>query len=323
MAAPVAAQTTVGAPGLVGQSACGNGYTYNVVGNHLAVNANVINGAGNQSIFTNNFFGVTYTFLRNRVDGDSPATSFPLKLRLLNSKTGAQASETDLGTVTATNAVDRANNQFSVSAKTPYTAIYYADVAGLGAANPINTLCFMTGGTYTIENAGSSNFINRVWKLFGDDRDVPQTCGPNGNGDCCTVAGQLGTDSEIRARATAKLNSIFGSESNYMQITSTSTCDDKCDERFPRSDSASMRAKNACYDQCRAAASSTPSWATLVANEIAAIERTFDPGKCRAPEVDQPQTNGCYSISPRTPFDINNCLCGRSPQPAGADCDSS
>ena len=54
--------------------------------------------------------------------------------------------------MTSTNAVGRALNNLTVSAKTPYTAIYYADVTGLGLANPINTLCFMTGGTYTPTN---------------------------------------------------------------------------------------------------------------------------------------------------------------------------
>ncbi len=140
------------APGLVGQPACGGGHVHNIDGNHLAINLSVINGAGMQGIFTNNFFGVTYSFLRGRLGGDSSVSEFPLKLRVINSKTGTQVSETDLGTVTSTNAVARVVNNISVAAKTPYTAIYYADVTGLGLANPINTLCFMTGGTYTPAN---------------------------------------------------------------------------------------------------------------------------------------------------------------------------
>ena len=302
IAAPVQAQT-ITAPGLLGQPACGSEYTHNLDGDHLSTNlgtgGNAINGAGTQGIWTNNFFGVTCSFLRVQIGGNSSVTSFPLKLRLVNSQTGSQVSETDLGTVTSANAVDRTNNQISVSAKTPYVAIYYADVTGLGVSNPINTICFMTGGTYTIttQNGPFTNFMTSVGEMFHTDN--------------CTLDGQLGNEAARRGKAIANLNRIFESEGNYLRITSTATCDDKCDERFPRSDDASTAVKNACYDQCRAAASGIPSWATLVANEVTAIKRTFDPSKCAAPEANQPRTNGCYTISPRTPFDIKNCLCGR------------
>ena len=47
----------------------------------------------------------------------------------------------------------------------------------------------------------------------------------------------------------------------------------------------------------------------MVDAEVAAMERTFDPGQCKGPE--QPSSTGCYSISPRTPLDVQNCLCGR------------
>ena len=169
----------------------------------------------------------------------------------------------------------------------------------------------MTGGTYTIEAGGSSNFIMNLWNATKRDADLS---------DECTVEGQLGTETEIETQATNNLNRSFGNQSNYNTMTSQATCNSKCDERFPRSDTASTAAKDACKAQCAAARDNIPTWAELHANEVAAIKRTFDPGKCRAPAADQPQTNGCYSISPRTPFDINNCLCGRTPQPAAAGC---
>ncbi|MCY4322556.1 MAG: hypothetical protein OXD00_02565 [Gammaproteobacteria bacterium] len=154
VAAPVWAQN-VTAPGLIGQPACRGGYVHNIDGNHLGVNTSVINGAGMQGIFTNNFAGVTYSFLRGRVGGDSSVSEFPLKLRLINSNTGAQTHLIELGTVTSTTAVGRATNNIQVAAKTPYTAIYYADVTGLGEANPINSVCFMTGGTYATSTLSS------------------------------------------------------------------------------------------------------------------------------------------------------------------------
>ncbi len=95
---PVWAQD-VTAPGLVGQPACLGGYVHNVDGNHLGLNANVPNGDGMLGVFTNNFEMITYTFLRGRLGGDSSIMEFPLKLRLINGRTGAQVSETDLGTV--------------------------------------------------------------------------------------------------------------------------------------------------------------------------------------------------------------------------------
>jgi len=302
MTGPVAAQTTITSLGLAGQTACGSGYVHQNDNVDIGTSTtSVINSGGTQQLTANNFFRVNYSILSAGV-GDGGSSSFPMKLRVINTRTGSIVRTADVGTVTSTDAsAPRQTESFTLTAKTPYVAIYYADVTEWGLQNPISTFCFMTGGDYTIRN---NSLLSMIMKSAVTE---------------CTVEGQLGNEAKRRNDATAKLNSIFGSESNYMQITSTNTCDDKCDERFPRFDSASMRAKNACYDQCRAAASSTPSWATLVANEVAAIERTFDPAKCRAPEADQPQTNGCYSISPRTPLDVKNCLCGRTPRPTGCD----
>ncbi len=96
----------------------------------------------------------------------------------------------------------------------------------------------------------------------------------------CTMQGQLGSDSEIRTKAEANLP---WSENDYP-------------------------GRNI---------NGAPTWESLVQEEIKAIKFTFDPGKCRAPDANQPRTNGCYSISPRTQLDVRNCLCGRSPRPAG------
>ena len=179
----------------------------------------------------------------------------------------------------------------------------------------------MTGGPYTINNVGSQNFIDQVWNMVKRDADLRNEC---------TIDGQLGNRAARERKALANLNLSFGSEMRYDEMTSEATCNSKCDERFPRSDSASTRERNACRQQCSVAQSSIPSWATLLANEVAAIERTFDPGLCRAPEADQPQSNGCYSINPRTPQDVYNCQCGLSPRPMGfnagsitAGCDGS
>ena len=43
-------------------------------------------------------------------------------------------------------------NSYPLAEKTPYYAVLYADVTGLGVANPLDTACFMTGGDYTIGN---------------------------------------------------------------------------------------------------------------------------------------------------------------------------
>ena len=165
LATPGWAQTTISAPGLVGQPACGSGYVHNIDGSHLGLNVSVINIAGSQTIFANNISGVTYSFLRGRLGDGSSITSFPMELRVINTRTGATVRTDELGTVTSTNAVNRTTNRFDLAATTPYVAIYYADVAGLGISNPINTFCFMTGGTYTITNVSILNGSNGCFSI--------------------------------------------------------------------------------------------------------------------------------------------------------------
>ena len=165
LATPGWAQMTISAPGLVGHPACGSGYVHNIDGVHLSLNVSVINTAGSQTIFANNINGVTYSFLRGLVGDGSSITSFPMKLRVINTRTGAAVITDDLGAVTSTNAVHRTTNRFDLAATTPYVAIYYADVTGLGIGNPINTICFMTGGTYTITNVSISNGSNGCFSI--------------------------------------------------------------------------------------------------------------------------------------------------------------
>ncbi len=312
----VAAQTTVTAPGLTGDAACAGGYSDSDNGQFLGAGDLIPNGAGTHDIIVNNFSMVTYSFLRGR-EGDAATSSFPMKLRLVNTGTGAVVTIGDAGTIDSTNTnPGRDTITVSVAAKTTYAAIYYAEGSrGSDLSSPIARYCFMTGGTYTINNEGSQNFIGQVWNMVKRDADLSNEC---------TIDGQLGNRAARESEALANLNRSFGNQANYNRMTSKATCNSKCDERFPRSDTVSDRAKSACKAQCAAARSSIPDWATLLANEVAAIERTFDPGKCRAPAADQPQSNGCYSISPRTPLDVHNCLCGRSPRAAGlTGCDTS
>jgi len=309
MAGPVAAQNTVTAPGLSGDSACGGGYSRErnslYVGYRTSdiTNTNLPFSLSNLTDWTN---------LRSSLGiGDNPVSSITISAKVINTRTGATVRTLNPGTVTSSQNPSYATTNVTLAEKTPYVAIMYTDFAGHGESNPFSVRCFMTGGTYTINNEGSQNFIGQVWNMVKRDADLRNEC---------TIDGQLGNRAARESEALANLNRSFGSEANYNTMTSQATCNRKCDERFPRSDSASNAAKNACRNQCAAARSSIPDWATLLANEVAAIERTFDPGKCRAPAADQPQSNGCYSISPRTPLDVNNCLCSRSPKPSGLGC---
>ncbi|MCY4308018.1 MAG: hypothetical protein OXC57_07065 [Rhodobacteraceae bacterium] len=125
----------------------------------------VVNSAGTQQLYPNNFSQITYSFLRGRT-GDSGTSSFPVNLRVVNARTGASVVEQIVGTVNSTDtSLTNAAVGFSAAAKTPYFAILYADVPGLGVANPLDTACFMTGGTYTITNLSINNGSNGCFSI--------------------------------------------------------------------------------------------------------------------------------------------------------------
>ncbi len=100
----------------------------------------------------------TYSSLSGKYgDGSPPSNEFPLKIKLINTETMASVVK-DAGIVSSTSPTASTSNvNFDVTEKTPYVAIYYADVTRLGEANPEGTLCFMTGGTYTPTN---TNIVN-------------------------------------------------------------------------------------------------------------------------------------------------------------------
>ena len=128
--------------------------------------ASVINMGGTQALFANNFFRVTYSLLRGGVGDGSPTVEFPMKLKVVNTRTGSDVGTADAGTVTSTDtSAPGASHSFTVTEKTPYVAIYHADVTEWGLDNPIATWCFMTGGTYTIINLSIENGSNGCFSI--------------------------------------------------------------------------------------------------------------------------------------------------------------
>ena len=298
MAGPVAAQQpkVVTAPGVNGQPACPGGITATHLDDSGIAHLVIPNGAGNIAIQANPFGFTTYSSLRGRI-GDGSTTSFPMRIRVTNTRTGSQAHDVAAGTIDSTNTTTGMTVNLAVDSTTPYSVIYYANVSSLGPTRQESTSCFMTGGTYTINNAGSSNFIDQI-STWGN-----RMTGPGGTQNvpaACTEEGQLGTDSQIQTRATAVLNNAFNTSA-------------------PGNGQTEYNAARQAAINAGADANHILTWQQMVTAEVAAIKRTFDPGLCRAPEADQPQSNGCYSISPRTPLDVYNCLCGRSPRPTGFD----
>ncbi|MCY4302307.1 MAG: hypothetical protein OXC68_11335 [Aestuariivita sp.] len=163
VAAPVAAQT-ITAPGLYGQLACVGGREHRGQPPHIGISS-VINASGTQSLTPNNFNQITYSFLRGRV-GDAGTSSFPVKLKVYNARTGSEVVDREAGTVNSTDtALPNTAVSFSAAEKTPYFAILYADVTGLGESNPLDTVCFMTGGSYTINNLSINNGSNGCFSI--------------------------------------------------------------------------------------------------------------------------------------------------------------
>ena len=55
-------------------------------------------------------------------------------------------------------------NSYPLAEKTPYFATLYVNVDGL-RENPLDTACFMTGGTYTINNVSIINGSNGCFSI--------------------------------------------------------------------------------------------------------------------------------------------------------------
>ena len=165
-AGPAQAQT-ITAPGLTGQPACAGGHVNQNANADIGTGtSSIINMGGTQQLHANNFFRVTYSLLRAGVGDGSSTVEFPMKLKVVNTRTGSDVRTADAGTVTSTDTTaPRALHGFTVTAKTPYVAIYYADVAEWGLDNPIATYCFMTGGTYTITNLSIDNGSNGCFSI--------------------------------------------------------------------------------------------------------------------------------------------------------------
>ncbi|MCY4201591.1 MAG: hypothetical protein OXD38_03095, partial [Aestuariivita sp.] len=140
------------APGLTGQPACVAGNLHRGQPPHINYGS-VPNGAGNMMISGNGYGGqITYSFLRGRIGDGGTANSFPVHLTITNTKTGGVIGGR-LGTVDSTDTtLTTAMSSYPLAEKTPYFAELWVDVTGLGKANPLDTACFMTGGTYTITN---------------------------------------------------------------------------------------------------------------------------------------------------------------------------
>lgn len=150
LAVPAGAQTaTVTAPGLIGPTACA--------------------GTGeSQSLLTGSISSVTttsvtlahdardnlYSALRSQL-GDGGATSFPLRYRVYNARTGSQTgSQGGFATITSSNPnlVSGSNSPFALTEKTPFYITIYTTASGYGESRPLLRRCFMTGGTYTPAN---------------------------------------------------------------------------------------------------------------------------------------------------------------------------
>ncbi len=149
MAGPVWAQTTITAPGLIGPTACvGPGEVNDPL-------AGMISAVTTSSVtLAYDAHDNLYSTLRSGL-GDGGATSFPIRYRVYNARTGSQAgSEGGFATITSSNPnlVSGTNSPFSLNEKTPYYITIYSTASGYGESRPLLRRCFMTGGTYTPTN---------------------------------------------------------------------------------------------------------------------------------------------------------------------------
>ena len=210
VAAPVAAQSqaTITSRGLNGQGACPGGITATHIDDAGISHLMILNGGGSQAIQANPLGFISYSTLRGRVGDGSSTTSFPMRIRVTNTRTGSQVHDVAAGTIDSTNTATSMNLSLAVDPRTPYSVIYYANVTNLGPTRPESTSCFMTGGDYTITNRALSEGSNGCFTIsprtFLDVRNC--LCG---------------------RPATGTMNSLFqGSDAwDYSSIQSNLGCD--------------------------------------------------------------------------------------------------
>ncbi|MCY4347743.1 MAG: hypothetical protein OXC17_13250 [Aestuariivita sp.] len=182
--APVWAQTTITAPGLIGPAACvGQGETADP--NFGTISSVTNNNANFRAQRIANMYGN----LRSRI-GDGGPTEFPTNIKVYNAKTNAQAGTTQI-LATFRQAYTELTQDFnftlsSLAEKTPYYAVVYTTAAGFGEGRPFVRRCFMTGGTYTPANAtldtsmGSTGCFSITPLTFHDVRNC--LCGRGNTG---------------------------------------------------------------------------------------------------------------------------------------------
>ncbi|MCY3997557.1 MAG: hypothetical protein OXF07_15585 [Rhodobacter sp.] len=158
VAAPVAAQTTINAPGLIGPTACAG------QGEAVDTNLGTITTVNNTSaVFTAPRIANMYSILRSR-GGDGGPTEFPTNIKVYNAKNGTQAGSTQV-IANFRSVYTELNTAFtftlsSLTEKTPYYAVVYTTARGYGEGNPLTVRCFMTGGTYTPSNeSGQPGYV--------------------------------------------------------------------------------------------------------------------------------------------------------------------
>ena len=182
VAAPVAAQTNVTAPGLIGAGACAG------PGELVDINFGTISFVAPASAgFAAPRIANMYSNLRSR-SGDSGLTSFPTNIKVYNARTGAQAGSTQV-IADFRSTYPELNTDFTftlsgLAAKTPYYAVVYTTATGFGEARPFLRRCFMTGGIYTPANTeltnGSTGCFSITPLTFQDVRNC--LCGRGNTG---------------------------------------------------------------------------------------------------------------------------------------------
>ena len=163
LAGPVGAQTTITTSGLLGNFACGGGYS-------LQRNLSVVGYQDSSITDTNLPFSLSnildWTGLRGLLGiADNPVSSIAISAKVINARTGTTVRTLDLGTVTSTQNPSYTTTNVTLTEKTPYVVIMYTDFAGHGEDNPFSVKCFMTGGTYTITNLSINNGSNGCFSI--------------------------------------------------------------------------------------------------------------------------------------------------------------
>ncbi|MCY4292341.1 MAG: hypothetical protein OXC72_11380, partial [Roseovarius sp.] len=157
LAAPVWAQATITAPGLIGQPAC---LGTSEVDDPLSGSISAV--GTNQATLQIDAVSNLYSSLRAQA-GDGGPTEFTLQFKAYNARTNSQQGS--IGTFATVNSGSpnlAASTQvpFGLSANTPYYVTVYTTASGFGEARPLMRRCFMTGGTYTPSNeSGQPGFV--------------------------------------------------------------------------------------------------------------------------------------------------------------------